>query len=440
MNWEEKLSQADKLFGEAKDILTNEKVTDEDRVKIGPMLTDARKLKADAMQLKEILAAGLEITAQKAAGEQKDAAQPLAADKFGTWGEFLEQVFLAGHPNVKSAPDPRLRFFKDKDEEAQTSAAKKSHKDMAEAVGATGGFLVPAEFQATLLSVMGEDSLVRRNATIIPMRRRQINIPVLDQTSTTASVPHWFGGLRFYWEEEAAAKTESDASFRQISLVAHKLIGYTRASDELVDDSAISLDAFLSGPMGFAGGVAWMEDYAFLRGTGAGQPLGVVNAGATITVARQAVATPIQYLDLVNMLENFLPSARGRWFITQTGLSNLMTLVDPNGNYIWPTMFGGGAAVGMPPTLLGLPYQFTEKLPTVGNAGDVVLGDWRYYLIGDRQATTVESTKFDRWQYDQTSWRVVHRVDGQPWLSAPLMLQDGTAQVSPFVILGAKST
>jgi HK97 family phage major capsid protein len=86
------------------------------------------------------------------------------------------------------------------------------------------------------------------------MARRQINLPVLDQTGTTAGVPHWFGGMRFYWAEEASAKTETDANFRQVSLVAHKLIGYTRASDELVDDSAISLDAFLSGPLALRSG------------------------------------------------------------------------------------------------------------------------------------------------------------------------------------------
>jgi HK97 family phage major capsid protein len=80
---------------------------------------------------------------------------------------------------------------------------------------------------------------------------------------------------------------------------------------------------------------------------------------------------------------------------------------------------------------------WTEKVPRVGTTGDVVLADWRYYLLGDRQATTIESTKFDRWAYDETSWRVVHRVDGQPWLSAPLTYQDGTTQVSPFVVLSS---
>ena len=372
-NWQDKQAEAEKLFADARAILENKESTIEQKSHIPDMLKDAQALKAESFQLKEILDAGMEMVKTKVAEDNKAAPAPKnGAEKWDSWGEFLEKVWMAGHPNIKTAPDPRLRFFKDQDEEAFSN---KSRKDMAEGVGASGGFLSPAEYDATLQAVMAEESDLAGLVTRIPMRRRQINIPVLDQTGTTAGQPHFFGGLRFYWEEEAGQKTESDAAFRQISLVAHKLIGYTRASDELVDDSAISLDAFLSGPLGFAGGVAWMRDYAFFQGTGAGQPLGVINAGATISVARQSVATPVQYLDLVNMLEAFLPTGKGRWSITQSALSNLMTLTDPNGNYLWPTMFNGGAAAGAPGLLLGMPYKLTEKLPTVGTAGDVLLAD-----------------------------------------------------------------
>jgi len=138
------------------------------------------------------------------------------------------------------------------------------------------------------------------------------------------------------------------------------------------------------------------------------------------------------------MMENFLPSAQGIWVITQSAMADLIQLNGPTGNpsYIWQP----NARDGIPGTLLGLPVIWTEKSPVIGVDGDVLLADWRYYLLGDRQAVTVESTQFDRWRYDETSWRMVHRVDGQPWLSAPLTLQDGATQVSPFVILGGKST
>ena len=434
MDYKEKLGRATQLFADARVILENKDATAEDKAKVTPMLEEAKVLKAEAVQLKDIVDHIAEVLPHIESKQGKDPETPERKNKtvFKDWGEFLEAAFVANHKDARiRREDDRLQWF------AEEKAAGHETKDMVESVGASGGFLVPAEFLAQLQAVQAESALVRRNRpTIIRMRRRQIDIPVLNQTGTTAGVPHWFGGMTFAWEEEATQKSQSDPSFRSVELVAHKLIGYTVASDELVADAAISLGDFLAGPLGFAGGVNWMEDYAFLRGSGAGQPLGVINAGATITVARQAVGTPVQYVDLVNMLESFLPSGRGAWFVTQSALSNLMTIQDPNGSYVWQP----NAREGVPQTVFGFPVFFTEKLPSIGNAGDVLLADWSYYLIGDRQATTIESTQYDQWRYDKTSWRVVHRVDGQPWLSTPLTLQDGTIQISPFVILGAKST
>lgn len=431
MDWKEKLARASQLFEQAKTILSDENATAEDKAKIEPMLEDAKKLKREALQLREIAEAGVEelLGEMKRREEQKADNRP-PTGKFKSFGEFLFTVWKA---STRGERDPRLTYF----DESEKGIVSERKAALSEAVGATGGFLVPAEFQAQLQAVVADTALVRPRATVIPMRRRQVNIPVLDQTGTTGGVPHWFGGMKAYWVEEAAQKNESEPTFRLIELVAHKLIVYSRSSDELLDDSAISLEAFLGGPMGMPGAIAWEEDYTFINGTGAGQPLGVINAAATINVPRQSYATPIQYADLANMLECFLPSGRGVWFITQSAMADLIQMAGPTGNpsYIW-----GNAVSGVPNTLLGYPVVWTEKVPRVGNNGDVVLADWRYYLIGDRQATTVESTQYDRWQYDQTSWRAVHRVDGQPWLSAPLTYQDGVTQVSPFVILGAKST
>ena len=54
--------------------------------------------------------------------------------------------------------------------------------------------------------------------------------------------------------------------------------------------------------------------------------------------------------------------------------------------------------------------------------------------------TTIDSTDQERWRFNQISWKVTARLDGQPWLSAPLTSNDGTTTVSPFVSLAAKTT
>lgn len=422
-------AESKKLYAEYREILTNPKTTADDLTKADRVRAAAEDYKARAVKLDEI---DKSLAAMEVAGLAKkdEPGDTPVIKKWRSAGEFYLKVFNAA--TSTSAPDARLQFLKDD--------APKTHesKDMAESVGATGGYLVPTEYRPDLMAVAVNSGIVRSGATVIPMRRRQIDIPVLDQTGTTANQPHWFGGLQAYWQEEASLKTQSDARFRMISLVANKLVGYTRVSDELLDDSAIALETFLNGEMGFSGAIKWMEDYAFLRGTGVGQPLGILNSAATISVPRAQQST-VTYEDLINMLENFMPGGSGTWVASQNMMSNLMLMNGPTGNpaYLW-----GSAANGVPNSLLGYPIKFTEKMPrvTTTSSGDIGLFDFKYYIIGDRQQVTVESTKFDRWQYDQTSWRAVARVDGQPWLSSPVTFEDGSTQISPFVILSAKST
>lgn len=434
-NWRDTLGEAKTLMEQIKALGANEEAPEEEKAKIPEMIAGYQTMMAEVKQFKALEKAAVEMDRIIEENNQEAERETKAADtpgEFKEWKDFLYASWRAMHqdPGFRKF-DPRLQRFIEKE-------AGHEQKQMVENVGASGGFLVPTEFLAQMQALVDSESIVRPRATIIRMRRRQIDVPVLDQTGSTAGTPNWFGGLVAYWGEEAAEKTISTAKFRKVTLEANKLIMYTRASDELLDDSAISLSDFLAGPMGFGGAVPWYEDYAFLQGTGAGQPLGIINAGATITVNRASVGTPIQFVDLANMMENFLPSGRGVWIITQSAMADIIQMSGPTGNasYIWQP----NARDGIPGSILGLPVIWNEKVPLIGNAGDVILADWRYYLVGDRQATTVESTKFDKWAYDQTSWRAVHRVDGQPWLSAPLTYQDGTTQVSPFVILGDKST
>jgi len=432
MGWKDKKAEADKLFEAVKAIVTKgDTASVEEKENLQTMLDDAKKLKGEALQLKSImddLKEHMKPEPEVPEGRPAPVISPETKDlkPFDTKA-FNEFVYAIWMQKAHGKKDTRLHWFSEESLEGQ------EHKAMAGNVGARGGFLIPTEFLPQLQAVLGEDTLVRRNATVIRMARRQIAIPVLDQTGALGvGLPNWFGGMRFYWADEGEEKTETEASFRRVNLVAKKLIGYTTASDELLDDSAISLGDFLTGPLGFTGGIAWMEDYSFLMGVGGGQPRGIINAPVTIAVTR-SVAGQINYIDCINMLQNFLPSARGRWAVTQSAMASLIQMQGPGGNpsYVWQP----NAREGVPGYLFGMPIEWTEKVPRLGTRGDILLADYRYYLIGDRQATTIDSSQYPRWEFDETAWRCVHRCDGQPWLSAPLTYQDAVTQVSPFVVL-----
>ncbi len=421
MTLKEMLERAQQKMEAARTIVINPSATADEKASVPALMAEAKQLKADADLLMTIDREG-GVLAEAAKSARQEQAQQDAPVEWKSWGEFLDASYRA---QKGGRPDPRLRLHED---DAPQSG---SRKDMSGADGTSGGYLIPPVFNAQLMSIAAESAVVRPYANVQPMTRREMIFPALKQTAVIgAGIPPWFGGLQAYWIGEGQAKPASDADFREIRLVAKKLAMFTRASDELLDDSAIPLAAFLSGPQGMAGAIVWMEDFAFLWGSGVAQPLGILNSPATLTVPRD-VSGKVLYSDVVRMVTSFY-GMNGRWSFSQSVYGDLLRMEDTEGHLIWATGAEGGAR-----TLLGYPYRITEKMAPKGTTGDIMLADFGAYIIGDRQATTVESTKFEAWQYDKTSWRAIHRGDGQPWLDAPLTLQDGTTQQSPFVVLSS---
>lgn len=417
------LIKAQNLKVEAMKVIGNPEASAEELVTAEKQLNDAQSLVDRAKKLNELNSKvanmGNIAFDEKIHGVNKQEVKETFGNNFG---QFLTSVKAASSGQRQ---DSRLKYF---DSELES-------KDLASNAGATGGYLVPTEFMPTLMQEVEEASIVRSRAMVIPMTRRTIEVPALKQDGTTTGQPNWFGGMMAFWEAEAAQLQETEPAFRNVSLTAHELTAVTHVSNNLLADSAVSLAALLTGPRGFSGVVSWKEDYAFLQGSGVGEPLGVLNSPATLGVSR-ATANKISYDDLVEMMVKFMPGSQGVWVASISAKAQLLKMAGPSngtdylGTYLW-----GNAASGVPAQLLGYPIIFTEKMPLLGQRGDIGLFDFSHYYIGDRQATTIDSTDQTRWLRNQTSWKVVHRVDGQPWLNAPFTLVDGTTKISPFVVL-----
>src|SRR6266496_3958700 len=135
-------------------------------------------------------------------------------------------------------------------------------------VPADGGFLVPEEFRSDLLLVALETALIRPRATIIPMGTQRVSIPSVDTTTDATSV---FGGIVCTWVDEGTQPTEVQGKFAAVALDAKKLMAYLTAPNELVAD-APAFGGYLDATLPQA--IAFEEDYRFMQGSGAGEPLG----------------------------------------------------------------------------------------------------------------------------------------------------------------------
>lgn len=354
----------------------------------------------------------------------KRAAGVALDNEFQDMAEFFQAAWHKG---------ASLRNWKDL--EAKRNRASEVLNSFGSAVPDAGGFLVPEIFRADLLAVALEKSIVRSRATTIPMDSLRVLIPTVDDTSHVSSV---FGGMTYYWAEEGASLTESQASFGTTKLEAKKLTGYAEVPNELVAD-APAFQGFFS--QKFPEGLAYFEDAAFLTGTGVGEPEGVLNASCAVQVAKESGQSSgtIVWENIVKMYARMLPTSLSNavWIASIDAFPQLATMslsVGTGGSAIWLGHFQDPGSQAPPVSILGRPVIFTEKTPALGSAGDLTFVDLSYYLIGDRQMMTADSSPHLRFQQDKTAFRIIERVDGRNWLRSAITPRNNSSNTLSSVV------
>ncbi len=341
-----------------------------------------------------------------------------------SFGRFLLAV---RHGDRKTLDDMGSRFVEWED--ASTKAA------MSTQTGTTGGYLVPTEFHSKLMALVAEKSVVRPRATVIPMASREMEVPAIDVTTAPASGDTAFlGGVVARWTEEASSVNETEPTLKQVKLTNYELSGYSKVSNTLLADAqAVGLDALLM--QLFSRAIAWYEDHAFLRGNGVGKPLGILSWPGLISVTRSG-ASAVALADVAGMYGRLLPGGNMQsiiWAVHPTVLVKLLTMTGGDN-----VIFLGNDVTGKPRwQILGHDVVVSEKLPALNTAGDILLMDLAHYLIGDRQQLEIAFSDHVAFLSNQSVWRFVSRVAGQPWLRDKVTLSDATNTLAPFVALAA---
>jgi HK97 family phage major capsid protein len=303
---------------------------------------------------------------------------------------------------------------------------------------ADGGFLVPETLRSQLLQIALEQSVVRPRATVVPMETARVPFPMIDSTTNVGSV---FGGMIGFWGEEGAALIESNPKFARAVLEAKKLTGFALVPNELLLDSLISFAALIESLWPQA--LAFFEDLAFMSGTGVGEPLGFLGAGnsAGVAVAKESgqAADTIVVENVIKMYSRMLPSslAKGIWVCSPEAIPELYTMALSVGTGGGPVMLTNVAGPA-PMTIFGRPLVVSEKAGRLGDRSDLSFVDLSYYLIGDRQQMSADSSTEYKFGNDQTAYRIIQRVDGRPWLKSAITPQNGGPTLSPFVEIEAR--
>ena len=266
-----------------------------------------------------------------------------------------------------------------------------------------GGYLVPDEFERTLVEALQEENIFRTMAKIIQTASGDRKIPVVASKGTAS------------WVDEEGAIQESDDAFGQVSIGAYKLATMIKVSEELLNDSIFNLESYIARE--FARRIGAKEEESFFIGNGTGKPTGIFNAtgGAElgVTAASATAITVDEIMDLFYSLKS--PYRKNAVFVmNDSTVKAIRKLKDGNGQYLWQPSI----SAGQPDTILNRPVKTSAYVPAIAaGAKTIAFGDFGYYWIADRQGRSFQRLNELYAATGQVGFKATQRVDGKLILS-----------------------
>ena len=261
-----------------------------------------------------------------------------------------------------------------------------------------GGYLVPDEYERTLVQGLEEENVLRSLCTVIQTSSGDRKIPIVASHGTAS------------WVDEEGTIPESDDTFGQISIGAHKVATMIKVSDELLQDSVFNIESYIAAE--FARRIGAAEEEAFITGNGTGKPTGLLHAtngaGTGVTTAGTTIAAD-ELFDLVHSIKSVYRK-KAVFLLNDSTLKAIRKLKDGQGQYLWQP----GIKEGQPDTLLNYRLVTSPFMPEVAAGNKVILfGDFKSYWIADRQGRSFQRLNELFAVTGQVGFRATQRVDGR---------------------------
>jgi len=306
---------------------------------------------------------------------------------------------------------------------------------LGENVPADGGYLLAPQIAGGIIERMYATGqlLTRVASDTIGPNSNSMLYNAVDETSRADGSR--FGGLLGYWMAEAGTITASRPTFRQMELKLKKVAALCYATDELLAD-AVALESWLSRTVPLE--LRFQVENAIYNGNGVGKPLGIMNAPALVSVTR-IDANEVDQTDIANMWARRWAGYNDYvWLANPSVFPQLINLTVGNFPFLLPMNAGGQGNPAF--SLYGAPYIEVEYTAALGTTGDIMLASLSQYQTISKGGIQSASSIHVNFTSDETAFRFIYRIDGQPLWSSALTPFDAGNTLSPFVVLTAAST
>ena len=342
-----------------------------------------------------------------------------ATGGFKSVGEFAVSVKNALTPGFGQI-DPRLMV------KAPTAFAQGI-------VGADGGFAVPPVYKDEIWKAVNKVDALAVRCDQNPTSGDGIEMAA-DLTTP------WSGsGIQAYWTGEGLAATQTKPLLNPRVIKLQTLTALVPATDQVINDAPRLSNLIMEkAPLA----IKYLTDRAIVRGSGIGQPLGILNSAGRVTVTRDTSVT-IKADDLQAMYSSMHPEYYDtcEWLVSNAAYAQLLNLSVGNFPSYGSSQTNGGM-IGRPPyELYGRPVTVTQHCGAVGTEGDIILTSLKGYALVVKAGQ--DQIKFDSsihllFDYGMTAFRFVYRVGGQMYLAAPVTADNSGFNFSTAVTLSTK--
>ena len=291
--------------------------------------------------------------------------------------EYKRTHAFSAEPALTSEYGKRFGTFRGYLEAVVHGKGREHLKTMVEGTAGSGGFVVPTEFSAEMITLGSEAAILRRLARVLPMSTWKRTFPV---QST---------GVTVYWPDEVGAKTPTGITGTSLTQTAKVCAAIVKSSDELLRDSAINLQSFLAGLVGEA---MFLEEdrLGFVGRTAGGDPFNGVYYATGVVSNTMSGATFVAD-DIIDLIMSIPPRYRSgaTLVMNDTALRLLMKLKTTPGEYIWSPPTGN-----LPAAIWNKPYEITDQiLSTFGTGTEtpILFGNFKKYLyLSPREEMTLK--------------------------------------------------
>jgi len=300
-----------------------------------------------------------------------------------------------------------------------------------------GAFMIPKQQATSILETAWQTGVITAR---IPKTEITVGntLHYLEMDDKDLSAGKVAGGVAVAWQDEGDALAATGFKLNPKELNLKELGAYIQATDNMLED-APAFEA--TGRRMIDKAISYELDKAVLYYDGLNKPMGMLHAQnkALITVAKETQTDKL-CAENFNKMYAHLPEdlVDGAVWVLHPQAKEILPLLNNAAKNL--TAVYTGPMIGYDgkqtrPTILGIPVVFHASAKALGSLGDCALIAPSEYTMIAKGGLKVDMSIHVQFLNSKTVFRFRMRINGKPAWSAPMTLENGGFQLSPYIIL-----